>query len=258
VIRAAVIVSVGALVAACFGCGGQTMDQWLKEKLVPPPTASHVARIESARPDERREALEAVARDPAARQTPSVVRLFCLIAKTDKDPMVRSAAVRGLAEMQGEEVWSALDTVARRDQNPFVRADAVTALGRQALLQSLGTLKEVLTGDADSDVRMAAAETLRQFKHKAAVQMLAAALGDASLGVSLKAWESLRYMTGRDLPRDVGPWQEFLASAADPFVAYGKAPPMPRLQNQRPQFTKGPIESFKGLFAKDVREAELQ
>jgi hypothetical protein len=65
-------------------------------------------------------------------------------------------------------------------------------------------------------------------------------------------------MTGQNMPRQVQPWEDFLASAADPFEQYGKPPPMPRGENQRPQFTKGVMESIRDLFSKDVTEQELQ
>jgi HEAT repeat protein len=225
-------------------------------------------RIESDQADVRREGLQAVAADASARRLPAVIKLFCVVARNDRDSMARAAAVQGLGRMEGEEVVATLGYVATHDESPFVRADAAQALGRQAdparqgdavaSPAAVAPLAQVLQGDRMADVRVAAAESLRQFKDKAAARALLAALNDSSLAVSCKAWESLRYMTGQNMPRQVQPWEDFLASAADPFEQYGKPPPLPRGENQRPQFTKGVMESIRDLFSTDVTEQELQ
>ena len=243
---------------AAGGCGGQSMDQWFKEKLVPEPTVAKVPRIESAKPDERREALQAVAADAGARQSANVIKLYCLVATTDKDPMVRSAAVRGLGDMQGEGILAALGLVLEKDESPYVRMDAAASLGRRGNPEGIPDLAKAVAKDPQSDVRAAAAEALRYFKDKAAGQVLVKALSDPSLAVEQKAWESLRYMTGQNIPRMAQPWEDFFVASEHPFEAYGKPPPMPEGQNQRPKFRKGPLEFIQGLFAKDVREQELE
>jgi len=253
--RIAAILATAALAA---GCGGQSMDQWVKERLTPQSASDRIVRIENGQADQRREGLQKLAADPAARKTASVVKLFCLVAQTDEDPMVRSAAVRGLAEMEGDGVVAALTAVATRDKSPFVRADAAKSLGRHPGPETIAALAQVRTNDSNEDVRVAAAEALRQFKEKAAAEALVAALADSSLAVSLKAWESLRYMTGQDFARSPEPWDDFFAKIDDPFLLYGRPPALPKGRNQRPQFTKGPLDFINGLFAKDVREAELE
>lgn len=250
-----------ALVASSLlaaGCGGKTSDEWFKEKMTPPSTAERVAQIESDSADVRREALVKVAADSQACRTPSVAKLFCLVAKTDADAMVRSTAVRGLALMEGPEVLATLSQVATADKNPFVRADAVNALARRVPPEGAPALIQALASDSSDDVRLAAAVALRQFREKAAAEALVPMVEYTNIGVAMKAWESLRHMTGQDLPRENQAWAEFLASAADPFAAYGKAPPMPPGPNQRPKFTKGIGDFFKGIFETDVREKELQ
>ena len=252
-----VALAMAALVLA-GGCGGQSAGQRMKEWLSPTPTVVQIGRLRSERADERREAAQAVAADREARKDPSVVKIFCLLARSDEDPLVRSAAARGLADMESEEVVPALSQVAASDRSPYVRGDAVASLGRQAKPECVPPLVRTVQGDSSADVRTAAAASLRQFKDVAAAKALVAALDDSSLGVAQKAWESLRYMTGQNLPRQGRPWDDFLASTQEPFAAYGQPPPMPKGENQRPHFTKGPMDFIKGLFAKDVREAELQ
>jgi HEAT repeat protein len=256
--KLALVLAAAIPAALAAGCGGASADQWMKEHLSPPSTADQLARIESEQPDQRREGLQAVAADAAARKVPAVVKLFCLVAKTDRDPMVRSAAVRGLAQMEGEDVLPALALVLAKDASPFVRCDAAVSLGRQARPGCVAPLAAALASDVNSGVRLAAAEALRNFKDKAAANALVGALDDPSLAAAMKAWESLRYMTGQNMPRKAQPWEDFLRLADDPFLAYGKPPPMPKGENQRPTFTKGPLDAIQGLFAKDPREAELQ
>jgi len=248
-----VAVSTILLVAGCGGHGGPS---W-KDKLFPPPVGTQLVKVESDKADERREALEAIAADSGARRLPSVVKVFCIVAKSDKDPLVRSAAVRGLAVMEGEEVAATLGAVATHDESPYVRMDACRALGNQKDGAPAAPLAEVLCGDRVGDVRVAAAEALRNFKDKGALKPLVAALDDSSLAVSRKAWESLRYMTGQNMPRKADAWNDFLASSQDPFEQYAKPPPMPKGENQRPQFTRGPAEFIRDLFTQDVNEAEL-
>jgi len=265
--RPAILMAAAALLAALVaallaaGCSGgksKSADVWLKEKLFPPSTAERVAMVESDLADQRREALEKVAADPAARQLESVVKLFCLVATTDADPMVRAAAARGLAVMEGPNVIESLAKVVTADKDPYVRCDAVEAMGRQAKPEGAAALVTALESDTSAYVRIASAEALRRFRDKTAAEALARAVETRDIAVARKAWESLRYMTGQDLPRESQPWTEFLASGEDPSAAYGKAPTMPKGQNQRPHFTRGIGSFLKGLFAKDVREAELE
>jgi hypothetical protein len=222
------------------------------------PPSVLLPRTKSDQPDERREALQAIAADRSARVVPEVVAIFCLRAKDDPDPMVRSAAVHGLADMDGPDVIPTLGMVLARDGSPYVRVDAAAALGRHSQPECMAPLAQALRSDEQGDVRIAAAEALRGFRDKSAAEALVAALADEDLAVAQRAWESLRYMTGQDLPRQVRPWGDFLASATDPFQSYGKPPPVPAGQNQRPRFTKGPLDFIKGLFAKDVNQAELE
>lgn len=247
-----------AAVVLAGGCGGRSADQRIKEWLTPTPTVVQVGRLRSDQADERREAVQAVAADRDARNDPSVVKIFCILARSDADPLVRSAAARGLANMESDEVVPTLSDVAATDRSSYVRGDAVASLGRQAKPECMTPLVRSARGDPSEDVRSAAVEALRQFKDVAAAKVLVAALSDPSLGVSLKAWESLRYMTGQNLPRQAQAWDDFLASTEEPFAIYGQPPPMPKGVNQRPHFTKGPKDFIRGLFAKDVRESELQ
>ncbi len=254
----AILMTAGAVLLA--GCGGKnpSLDEWVKSKLLPVPTSAKVALVQSHLPDERREALQAIAKDRKALKEESVVELFCLVARSDEDALVRGAAARGLARMEGRSVLETLTHVATNDKDHYVRADAVRALGRRVPPEGMAAVAGALKDDSDVDVRIAAAEALRYFRRKEAAETLVPALTDQRLAVARKAWESLRYMTGQDLPREGPPWTEYLALAEQPFARYGKAPPVPKGKSRRPHFTKGIGEFFSGLFKKDPLEAELE
>jgi HEAT repeat protein len=250
-----------AAVILAAGCGGQkapSLDSWLKAKLFPPPTVARVVQVESDLADERREALQAVARDPKATDIEAVVRLYAIVARSDDDALVRSAAVRGLADMKGKDVIETLAHVVVNDSSPLVRRDAAKALGVQADEAGVPALVAALAADQDMDVRVEAAASLGVFRNKAAAEALARAVEQKNIAVARRAWQSLRYVTGQDLPRQTHVWMEYLAAAGDPFVGYGHPPGMPRGVNQRPQMTQGLGGFFKNLFKKDVYEAELE
>lgn len=257
--RVLAIMIAAALVGG--GCGGKKpgLGARMKNALFPPPASTLVARVAGDHADERREALQALAADKKARTVPSVVKIFCAVARNPKEePLVRAAAVRGLGLMEGQGVLETLSQVAVDDSNHYVRADAAVALGCQGKTEGLGALVEALNADPSADVRLEAAEALRHFKDAAAAEALAAALADRDIAVARKAWESLRYMTGQDLPRRSQAWIEFLASAEDPFAAYGRSPRLPKGESKRPHFTKGIGEFVEGLFRKDPLEVELE
>jgi len=287
----AILMTAGALLAG--GCGGKnpSLDEWIKSTVLPTPTSAEVILVQSHLPDERREALQTIAKDRKALKEESVIALFCLVAMTDADPLVRGAAVRGLAKMENQgvriggsdggtettlqklvsdypgadsngdgklDVLETLSYVAVNDKDHHVRTDAVEALGRRVPPEGMPAVVEALQKDTRSDVRIMAAEALRRFRDTDAARTLVATLNDRDLAVGQKAWESLRYMTGQDLPRTPEAWTEYFASAEQPFARYGKAPKLPKGENLRPHLRTGLGEFFRSLFKKDPLEAELE
>ena len=246
---------------APVGCGKtKTADEWIKGKLFPPTPAERILQLESDHADVRREAVLYVQRKPKMHQVPSVVKVMCLLAREDyeRDPMVRAAAARTLGDLKGDDVIPTLGAVLATDSNPFVRTDAALALGAHGAPDGIQALAEAMGADKDVDVRVAAAEAIHGIKDKRTAEALVGGLADPDIAVARKAWESLRYVTGQDLPLKVEPWSEWLAAAERPLAAYGKPPPMPKGLSQRPQLTQGIGGFVKGLFKRDVREAELK
>ena len=243
--------------AAASGCTGDASTGPLA-RLFPRPLGARVVELENENPDVRRKAVEAIAKSGKVETVPSLVRLLCLVARNDRDAMVRSAAAQALGGVNGEGVLEALAEVLAKDENPYVRTDAAEALGRHAAPEAVQALVEVMQSDSSVDVRIAAEEALRNFKDRSAAEALINGLGKSDVAEVRKCWESLRYMTGQDLPREPVAWDAYLASAEDPFARHGRPPRLPKGESQRPTITKGLGDFFKGLFEKDVCESELE
>jgi len=258
---AAIALTAGLAVLSA-GCEGPRVKTdttgWIKNLVFPPSTSERVIAVQSPLADHRREALQKIVDDKKARSVESVTELYCLVARTDKDPMVRSAATRGLADLEGERVVPTLCHVLETDKSAYVRSDAAGSLAHHEDASALEALIDALGSDPSPDVRRAAAEGLRRFKDKRAAAALAKAVAFRDLAVAHSAWKSLRYMTGQDLPRASEPWTQFLASAEDPFADYGHPPKMPKGENQRPHFTRGVTDFVRSLFEKDPLEEELE
>ena len=255
-IRPAACTSVLLLVLAA-GC---TVDPSFGPlaKIFPRPIGARVVDLESDDPDVRRDAVQAIAKSGKAESVPTLVRLLCLVARKDSDPMVRAAAAQALGGVEGEGVIETLHELLAADSSPLVRADAAASLGRKASPDGLAALVAAMDADADLDVRLAAEGALRHYKDRAAADALVRGLAKSDIGEVQKCWESLRYMTGQDLPRSPAPWEAYLASADDPFVLHGRPPSLPKGENQRPAITKGVRHFVGSLFEKDVREGELE
>jgi hypothetical protein len=273
----AMMLMLPGLLMAAMGCQEGAADRYIKERMNPVSLTARLADIENEQPDVRREALTVLAADRTSRADPEVVKLFCLMARhrvdifkqvspltgkqveirVDTDPMVRSAAVRGLAYMDGEGVVDTIADSLLHDKNVFVRCDAAQALGSRVPAEGAAALIEAVKNDTSTDVRVAAAESLRQFQNKAAADALVDAVQDADIAIAMRSWESLRFMTGQDLPRETVAWRDFFATTESPFAAYGKPPPMLPGDNQRPMLKTGLSDFFNGLFRKDIRQAEL-
>ena len=227
-------------------------------KIMPRPIGSRIVDLENDDPDVRRDAVQAIAKSGKAESVPTLVRLLCLVAKKDSDPMVRAAAAQALGDVEGEGVLETLKELLAGDSSPLVRADAAASLGKKASPDGLEALVAAMKADPNLDVRLAAEGALRHYKDRAAADALVEGLSKSDIGEAQKCWESLRYMTGQNLPRDAAPWEEFLASADAPFARHGRPPGLPKGESQRPAITKGVRHFVGSLFEQDVREGELE
>lgn len=116
---------------------------------------------------------------------------------TDKDPLVRLEAARGLQRLHGQEAIEPLMD-ASRDPDA-VRGDEAS--------------------EENPDIRTAAATALGQYPNTDVVQHLIGILTDSQLSVNEAALSSLRTMTGQDFGFDRREWLTWYDGTKSPFVA---------------------------------------
>ncbi len=146
----------------------------------------------------------------------------------DADPMVRAAAVRGLAN-HGEPRHVPLIVECLAEPNPLVRAEAARGLQR---LHNPGAIEPLLVASREPDptapeiraeieatIRAEAATALGQYAEDKVLRALIAALDDTDLAVNRAAQASLKTLTGQDFGIDRVAWQNWVSGASDPFAA---------------------------------------
>lgn len=109
----------------------------------------------------------------------------------DKDPLVRSHAVRALGAINDPRAVEPLVAVLN-DKDPLIQRQAIEALGKIGDPRAAQPLIVVLNDeDRESHVRMSAAEVLGQIGESSAVEPLVAALNDKHWDVRSHAAEAL-------------------------------------------------------------------
>ena len=195
VVTAAVVFS-----AALVGCGGSRKFE------------RKAQRLESDNPDVRREsALEMgktyVSND--ARRAELIQRLS-VMAQSDDDPLVRSAALTALCE-QDRRAAVDLAVRMRADTHPMVRWDAVKVMAAYGDAATIPALIEVAEKDDDERVRREAVKALAKYNEPRVVDALLGRLTDRSISVAHAARDSLRQIAGGvDLGMDVEAWRKWL------------------------------------------------
>lgn len=138
-------------------------------------------------------------------------------AVADADPMVRAACAHALG-LHGQPPDALLLAAALTDTSQLVRWESAKGLQRIYNDAAVGPLSKVVVGDADVDVRMAAATALGQYKERGVIEALISALDDRSLGVAFHARRSLRILTGENFGTDPMAWLAWSRDVAEPFA----------------------------------------
>jgi hypothetical protein len=130
--------------------------------------------------------------------------------KEEKSSVLRAELLRTLGELPTPLAQQAI-VASLTDEAANVRIAACKALGRQPAAEGFQALSQSVTGDADVDVRIAAARELGKFKGFEAPGALRPALDDRDPALQLAAMQSLQTLTGHSEFRNSAPtWREFL------------------------------------------------
>ncbi len=199
--------------------------------------------LESDQADERRRAVEALTAKPEA-TTDWAIMAFDSIARTDVDPTVRVAALRGLGKSAGPKTVPTLVKLLKTgDPPPDVHlAPAVVRWEAALLLRDIsragkldpGQNEEIITvllaradNDDDRNVRIAAIEALGSFRDQRVLAGLILALKERDFAIQSASENSLRALTGQSHSYDSDEWAKWLAGTSDPFAAAPVAPAPP-------------------------------
>lgn len=141
-------------------------------------------------------------------------------ASADEDPVVRSAAIRGLA-LHGSPEHVPLVLAQFDDPDRLLRWECARALQRLHNAEAIPPLLKhtIEKNEDESLVRSASADALGQYAEPRVLDGLIASLGDRDLSVNETALRSLRTLTGQDFGDDLRAWVAWKKQTQDLFAA---------------------------------------
>ncbi len=163
----------------------------------------------------RMDAAVAAAKNAPVEQQQRVAAGLGEIIRRDPILLLRLHAVKLASELRCPAAISAL-TDASTDPVADIRIAAVRAWQAMPAELAVGKLQEIVGSDSNIDVRLAAIKSLGQFSGRQAVQAISLALDDPDPALQIRATESLALATGESLGRNVGAWQNYVASLRPP------------------------------------------
>jgi len=167
-------------------------------------------------PDERRKGIYNLVANDFGQREP-YTRRYRQIARDDPDYTVRAAAVRALNWSRDREAIPVF-VAALSDQNPLVRWEAAKALSNIPDPSAADPLSRTLGNQAETrDVRIAAAEALRNYRTLSVARVLAASLSGRDFGLAWQSRWSLKILTGKDLGYDESAWLGYFTGPEKPF-----------------------------------------
>ena len=134
----------------------------------------------------------------------------------ETDFNVRMAVIKIMSRMNTPSANAVL-YAAMKDPESEIRVACCEAWSKHPSAATTQMLAETLSGDTDSDVRMAAAKALSTAGDKEAVAALGRALEDSDPALQYCAVASLKQVTGKNLGNDVNAWRQ-LARQPDPPI----------------------------------------
>jgi HEAT repeat protein len=142
--------------------------------------------------------------------------LLASAAKTEKFAYCRVAAVEKLGQFKDPRAVSALQDAFYApanvsERNPIVRVAVVQQLARKDDAHAAKLLIDALGKDPARDVRLAAAEGLGHQRYAETAEALVQVLkDDQDVALRHVATESLKKITGKDMPAKPEPWEAYL------------------------------------------------
>ncbi len=194
--------------------------------------------LEHELPDERREAINRVARSRHIGHQ-VVLEAFDIIARTDPSPAVRCAALLALRHSGSPQALATYAAVLNprstaeevRPTTAEVRRDALRGLialmdqGESAAEHERNlreTTVQLIAHDRSGDIRVASARLLGYFQDRTVVEPLISALDQRDFGVVFEVERSLIRLTGQTFDHDSVRWRRWLAQTDDPFADAGR------------------------------------
>jgi HEAT repeat protein len=138
-----------------------------------------------------------------------ISRQLAAVFRQETDPIIRAEIVRVLGVYPTAESLAVLRT-ALGDSDSEVRIAACLGWARRKGPEAAGAMSQLLCGDVDGDVRLAAAEALGDIGDRSGIAALGSVLEDKDPAMQYRAVTSLKKITGQDLGDDVNRWREYV------------------------------------------------
>lgn len=201
------IIALALAALALRGCSNTTTDiPWLKPIFGGASGTELVAMVfDPDDPDKRREGIVGLAKKTWGLREPHL-KGFALRLEIDRDPSVRSAAVRALG-MAGDPKYLSNILTALEDKSPAVRWDAAVAL--QSVVYGTSAIEPLsrhAVEDASVDAKVSCIKALGNYRRPEVAATLLKCMSDPSFIVRYEAHKLLVQMTGRDMGKDPRDW----------------------------------------------------
>jgi HEAT repeat protein len=151
-----------------------------------------------------------------------MIDLLATAAKSERDLVCRLAATEKLAEFKDQRVHQALNDAFYAPANfqskdPVVRIAAVQGMAKVGDPSGAQVLAEIMARDPSRDVRLAAADGLGKFQSYQATSALVKVLKEEKdVALRHSAAQSLKQITGKDLPPQADQWEAYLQQKTGP------------------------------------------